>query len=180
MRTGTSAGGAAQAAGSPPQAAFRVDRIGYATGAAKLAVLMTRSAKPGARWELIGVHPCRVVASGAATVNLGSWSHRYPAVWAIRFSGVHRSGLYRLALAAHPEAVSPWFRIAPASGLYAGAVANALSFYQNERDGPDFIRSALRSAPGHRSDANAMTSHERTRARLAAAAVVLTRARVVR
>ena len=157
MRTGTSAGGAAQAAGSPPQAAFRVDQIGYATGAAKLAVLMTRSAKPGARWELISVHRCRVVASGAATVNLGSWSHRYPAVWAIRFSGVHRSGLYRLALAAHPEAVSPWFRIAPASGLYAGAVANALSFYQNERDGPDFIRSALRSAPGHRSDANAMT-----------------------
>src|SRR5262249_33145625 len=43
------------------------------------------------------------------------------------------------------------------SKLYAGALANALSFYQNERDGPDFIRSALRTAPGHRSDAHAMT-----------------------
>jgi hypothetical protein len=53
--------------------------------------------------------------------------------------------------------VSPWFRIAPAQDLYAGAVANALSFYQNERDGPDFIRSALRTAPGHLNDSPAMT-----------------------
>src|SRR5260370_188350 len=57
----------------------------------------------------------------------------------------------------HPATVSPWFRIGPASSLYAGAVANALSFYQNERDGPGFIPSALRTAPGHLNDANAMT-----------------------
>ncbi|MGN6792370.1 MAG: glycoside hydrolase family 9 protein [Streptosporangiaceae bacterium] len=147
----------AQAAGSPPAAVFRVDQIGYAPRAAKLAALMTHSAKPGARWELVSARPCRVVARGVATVSLGSWSHRYPAVWAIRFSGVQRPGVYRLALAAHPRTVSPWFRIAPAPRLYAGAVANALLFYQNERDGPDFIRSALRTAPGHRNDASAMT-----------------------
>ncbi len=144
-------------AGSPPAAAFRVDQIGYATGASKLAALMTHSGKPGARWELVSARPCRVVARGVATASLGSWSHRYPAVWAIRFGGVQRSGIYRLALTAHPRTVSPWFRIAPASRLYAGAVANALSFYQNERDGPAFIRSALRTAAGHLSDASAMT-----------------------
>jgi endoglucanase len=146
-----------QAAGTPPTATFRVDQIGYATGAAKRAALMTHSARPGARWELISEHPCRVVARGLATANLGSWSHRYPAVWAVRFTSVRRPGMYRLALTAHPRTVSPWFRIAPASDLYARAVANALSFYQNERDGPDFIRSDLRTAAGHRSDASAMT-----------------------
>lgn len=144
-------------AGTPPAAAFRADQIGYPAGASKLAVLMTHSARPGARWMLISAHPCRVVARGAATVSLGSWSHRYPAVWEIRFGAVRRPGIYRLALTAHPRTVSPWFRIAPASDLYARAVANALSFYQNERDGPAFIRSALRTAPGHLNDARAMT-----------------------
>jgi endoglucanase len=32
-----------------------------------------------------------------------------------------------------------------------------LSFYQNERDGPNYIPSALRTAPGHLNDASAMT-----------------------
>src|SRR5262245_24108045 len=158
VHTGKAAAhGSTQAVGSPPAAVFRVDQIGYATGAAKPAALMTHSAKAGARWELVSLHSCRVVARGKATRNLGSWSHRYPAVWAIRFSGVQRPGTYRLALTAHRRTVSPWFRIAPAPRLYAAPVANALSFFQNERDGRDFIRSALRTAPGHLNDANAMT-----------------------
>ena len=36
-------------------------------------------------------------------------------------------------------------------------MANSLSFYENERDGPNFIPSALRNAPGHLNDENAMT-----------------------
>ena len=36
-------------------------------------------------------------------------------------------------------------------------MANALSFYQNERDGPNYIPSALRTAPAHLNDENAMT-----------------------
>src|SRR5260370_37767887 len=38
-----------------------------------------------------------------------------------------------------------------------GALDKALSFYQNERDGPNYIPSALRTAPGHLNDASAMT-----------------------
>src|SRR4029077_18230065 len=41
--------------------------------------------------------------------------------------------------------------------LYAGALHNALSFYETERDGPDFIRSALRTAPAHLNDEHART-----------------------
>ena len=51
----------------------------------------------------------------------------------------------------------PGSRSARPPQLYAQPLANALSFYQNERDGPDFIRSALRTAPGHLNDASAMT-----------------------
>src|SRR4029453_13470019 len=52
---------------------------------------------------------------------------------------------------------SPTFRIDTGPNVYAGAMANSLSFYQNERDGPGYIPSALRTAPGHLNDQNAMT-----------------------
>lgn len=41
--------------------------------------------------------------------------------------------------------------------MYAGPLANALSFYQTERDGPNFIPNALRTAAAHLNDQNAMT-----------------------
>ncbi len=43
------------------------------------------------------------------------------------------------------------------AGVYDGALHNALTFYENERDGPDFIRSALRTGPGHLNDRHART-----------------------
>jgi endoglucanase len=118
---------------------------------------MTTSRRPGVGWELVRQGSCAVVARGVARRDLGAWSARYPAVWAVRFGQVRRPGTYRLALTGHPGVVSPWFRISSPSRLYTAALANALSFYQNERDGPDFIRSALRTAPGHLNDAIAMT-----------------------
>ena len=144
-------------AGIPPAAVIRVDQVGYPTRAAKLAAVMTHARRGALRWMLISRRGCHVVASGPVRHDLGSWSHAYPAVWAIRFGGVHKAGTYRLAVNGNAKAVSPWFKIGPASGLYARALANSLSFYQNERDGPDFIRSALRTAPGHLNDAHAMT-----------------------
>ena len=149
--------GAGSGPGSSPAAVLRVDQVGYPSRAAKVAVVMTHSHQGGMPWVLISRRGCHAVDAGAAGHDLGSWSHAYPAVWAIRFSGVHRTGTYRLAVLGNARAVSPWFRIAPASALYARPLARALSFYQNERDGPDFVRSALRPAPGHLNDAHAMT-----------------------
>jgi endoglucanase len=162
---GTSAGSRAASAGSrarsaavtAPSAVFRVDQVGYPIQAAKQAEIMTTVTTPGTGWELVRSGSCHVVATGTATADLGSWSKTYPAVWAVPFSNVHRPGTYRLALTADPTVVSPWFRIAPGWSLYSGALANALSFYQNERDGPDYIPSALRTAPGDQNDTNAMT-----------------------
>jgi endoglucanase len=160
---------ARRAPAAAPAAVIRVDQLGYQTRAPKLAEIMTRglvqsggtgrtsSRSIGAGWELIAQGSCAVVASGQADTNLGSWSRRYPAVIAIDFSRFRAPGTYRLALTKDPSVVSPWFAIGPAPGLYATALANALSFYQNERDGPDYIPGALRTAPGHRNDANAMT-----------------------
>ncbi len=100
---------------------------------------------------------CAVAASGAARQDLGAWSARYGWVWAARFTGVRAPGRYRLGILGDASAASPWFTIGPAAQLYARPLANALYFYENERDGPDFIHTPLRSAPGHLNDLSAMT-----------------------
>ena len=66
-------------------------------------------------------------------------------------------GRYRVGILGDASAASPWFAIGSAARLYARPLANALYFYENERDGPDFIHTALRSAPGHLNDLSAMT-----------------------
>lgn len=141
-----------------PAATIRVDQVGYPAGALKQAEIMTKSKPAHAlRWVVVRAGSCTVAASGLARLDLGGWSKRYGWVWGAGFSGVHAPGSYRVGIVNDPSAASPWFRVGPAAQLYAKPLANALSFYQNERDGPDFIHSALRTAPGHRSDASAMT-----------------------
>ena len=146
-----------------PAAAIRVDQVGYPSGAAKVAEIMTK-ARPsgdlpggGLHWVLVRAGSCTVAASGLARQNLGAWSKRYGWVWAARFSQVRAPGRYRVGILGDASAASPWFAIGSAARLYAQPLANALYFYENERDGPDFIHTALRSAPGHLNDASAMT-----------------------
>ncbi|MGO9298636.1 MAG: glycoside hydrolase family 9 protein [Streptosporangiaceae bacterium] len=151
--------GARAAATAPaPAAVIRADQVGYPAGARKLAEIMTTTRRPhGVRWVLVRAGSCTAVAAGTARRDLGAWSRRYSRVWAVTFTGVRRPGRYRLGLAGDPAVVSPWFEIGPAPQLYARPLANARYFYQNEQDGPDFVRTALRTAPGHLNDLHAMT-----------------------
>ena len=141
-----------------PAAAIRVDQVGYPARAVKQAEIMTKSKPASAlRWVVVRAGSCTVAASGRAAKDLGAWSKRYGWVWAAQFSAVHAPGTYRVGILNDPSAASAWFPVGPATQLYAKPLANALYFYQNERDGPDFIHTALRTAPGHLNDASAMT-----------------------
>jgi endoglucanase len=138
-------------------AQVRVDQVGYATNATKRAYLMTSSARLGAVFRLVDSRGVTVYSS-VAGADEGAWSAAYPDVYAMDFNAVHRSGEYHIVVSAGSMQVrSLVFRIDTPARLYATAMANSLSFYENERDGPDFIPSALRNAPGHLNDEDAMT-----------------------
>ena len=137
-------------------AEVRVDQVGYALHAPKRAYLMSPVAALGATYRVVN-SAGRTVFSAAVSTATGAWSAAYPDVYALDFDSVDTAGTYTDDVDGPRPATSPSFRIDTASRLYAQALANALSFYQNERDGADFIPSALRSAPAHLNDENAMT-----------------------
>jgi endoglucanase len=138
-------------------AQVRVDQVGYAAGAAKRAYLMTSTTRPGAVFRVVDARG-DVAYSSVVGADQGSWSTTFPHVYAIDFDRVHRAGSYHVVVSAGSMHVrSPAFRIDTPAQLYASAMANSLSFYQYERDGPAFIPSALRTAPGHLNDEHAMT-----------------------
>ncbi|MFI5287126.1 MAG: glycoside hydrolase family 9 protein [Candidatus Dormibacteria bacterium] len=138
-------------------AQVRVNQIGYAAGASKRAYLMTSWTMPGAAFRVVDSRGVVEFAS-AIGAGQGSWSSTYSHVYALDFDTVNRTGSYRIVVSEGSMQVrSPTFRIDTAARLYAGAMANSLSFYENERDGLNFIPSPLRRTPGHLNDASAMT-----------------------
>ncbi len=137
-------GATAQAATAT--AYVRVNQLGY-PDAAKRAYLMSSTAETGATFSVKN-SAGSTVYTAAIGANLGSWSSSYPDVYALDFDSVTTPGTYSISVTGPVAATSPSFVIDTAQNVYAAAMANALSFYQNERDGPNYIPSALRTAPG--------------------------------
>jgi endoglucanase len=138
-------------------AQVRVDQVGYASNATKRAYLMTSAARPGAVFSVVNARGTTAYES-VIGADQGAWSSAFPDVYALDFNAVRATGSYHIVVSdGAMRATSPVFRIESAATLYATAMANSLSFYQNERDGPDYIPSALRTAPGHLNDEDAMT-----------------------
>ncbi len=153
----TAAVAAATASGAAAAGAFvRVDQVGYAATAPKRAYLMTRTPAAGATFT---VSRDGVVVAGPAPIGAsrGAWNRRFRYVYALDFDRLTDAGTYTIAVSGPVQAVSPPFAIGSGSDVYAHALANALRFYQTERDGPAFYRSALRTAPAHLNDRHALT-----------------------
>jgi endoglucanase len=145
---------AAPPAGS--SAYVRINQLGYPVDAAsKRAFLLASGVETGATFA---------VKSGATTVysapigaDLGSWSSSLGHVYALDFPSVSAVGTYTITVAGPIAATSPAFKIDTGTNVYGGAEANGLSFFQVQRDGANYIPSALRTAPAHLNDQNAMT-----------------------
>jgi endoglucanase len=145
------------AAGVTARAEVRTDQVGYAADASKRAYLMTAVAQPGTTFRVIDSQGGTAFMS-VVGADQGAWSSTYSHVYALDFNRLRRPGTYHIVVAdGSMQTRSPAFRIDTAARIYATAMANSLSFYENERDGPNFIPSGLRSEPGHLNDENAMT-----------------------
>jgi len=132
----------------------RVNQVGYIANDSKRAYLMSSGSETGATFQVRNASGTTVfsVSIGA---NQGSWSKSYPFVYALDFSSLETPGTYTISVSSPISASSPSFRIDSAANLYTTPLANTLYFYENERDGPNFIPTPFRSAAGHLNDQNA-------------------------
>jgi endoglucanase len=133
----------------------RVNQVGYPAAASKRAYLMSTGVETGATFAVKS--GATTVFSGTVGADLGRWSKTYKHVYALDFGSLTTAGTYTIAVTGPIAAASPTFLVGSGTSLYAGPLANSLSFYRNERDGADYIPSALRTAPAHLHDATAAT-----------------------
>src|SRR5580698_9767384 len=135
----------------------RVSQVGYESGGSVArAYLMSTAAETGATFKVVSGGGSTAYA-GKVGPLLGTWSNSKKLVYqvyALDFA-VPRGRTYTISVSGPVSAHSPKFAVDRPDVLYPGLLVNTLFFYQTERDGPDFIPNALRTAPGHLKDQNA-------------------------
>jgi endoglucanase len=155
-RTSSELVSSAAKGGAPPAAFVRVNQVGYPGGGSKRAYVLSSTDATGAAFSIRNASNA-VVSSGTLGPRIGAWSGTFAFVHAIDFTSLATPGLYTITVSAAGATPSPPFRIDAGPAVYGQALANALAFYQTERDGPNYIPGAngLRTAPAHLNDANA-------------------------
>jgi endoglucanase len=130
---------------------IRVNQIGYEASLSMRAYLMTTSAVSSVSYAVKNSGGT-TVASGSAGATLGKWGSY--SVYPIDFM-LSTADTYTITVSGPVSATSPGFRVDTPANLYTTPLANNLYFYENERDGPNFISTPLRTAAGHLNDASA-------------------------
>jgi endoglucanase len=135
----------------------RVSQAGYETGETPFrAYLMSSAGETGATFKVLNSKGAAAY-SGKVGALLGTWSHSKTEtfdVYALDFS-VPGGDVYTISVSGPVAASSPRFAVDCPETLYSGLLLNTLFFYETERDGSNFVRNALRTAPGHLKDENA-------------------------
>jgi len=133
---------------------IRFNQAGYETGNGPYqAYLMSTASEPGATFNVINSEG-QTVYSGAVGALLGTWSNSTTLVYDVYPLDFTVTGgdTYTISVQGPVAATSPGFAVDTPSVLYPGFLLNTLWFYETERDGPDYIANALRTAPGHLND----------------------------
>jgi endoglucanase len=128
----------------------RVNQVGYANSASKVAFVMTPARVADVPFTVTSGN--RVVYRGVSRDDVGSWNGNYQAVYQLTFSSLSTSGWYRIRAG---SAVSPAFQIASGATLYTGLVNNAVRYFTSERDGADVESSVLDRQPANLTDESA-------------------------
>lgn len=131
----------------------RVNQVGYVSTVSKRAYLMTATTETGATFSVKNSAGTSVY-SAPIGANQGSWG-TFTYVYTLDFDSVSAAGTYTISVTGPAPTTSVPFKIDTGANLYTGALSNTLKFYQTERDGPNFIPNALRTAAGHLNDQSA-------------------------
>jgi endoglucanase len=137
--------------GGAENAFVRVNQLGYEAQCEGRAYLMATGSESGAIFHVVNAHG-ESVFSSVIGAKLGVWGKF--TVYALDFK-VGAAGAFTIEVNGPVPATSPGFRIGASEQLYSQGLANALNFYQNERDGQHFIKTPLRSAAAHLNDQHA-------------------------
>jgi endoglucanase len=135
----------------------RVSQVGYEAPTPPFrAYLMSTVPETGATFHVLNSSGQSVYSAPIGALS-GTWSNSATltySVYPLDFTVPAGNG-YTISVVGPAAASSPVFPVEDASLLYPGLLLNTLFFYQTERDGPDYIPNALRTAPGHLNDAHA-------------------------
>ncbi len=135
----------------------RVSQVGYEAGSPPFrAYLMSTAAETGATFTVLNSGGQQVYSAPIGAL-LGTWSNSATltySVYALDFTVAAGDG-YTISVAGPIAALSPVFPVEDPATLYSGLLLNTLFFYETERDGPNYIPNALRTAAGHLNDAKA-------------------------
>lgn len=131
----------------------RVHQTGYVANAPKRAYLMSSASSSGASFSVLNSNgsPVFSAAIGSSQGSWGSFTH----VYALDFDTVTSPGIYTISVIGSISSTSPSFPIDTGENLYSTLLENTLYFYENERDGANFITTPLRTAAGHLNDEKA-------------------------
>src|SRR6266576_1732185 len=130
-----------------------VNQVGYPTAESKRAYLMSTGSENGTTFVVKNAAGITVY-SGAVGATLGAWGS-FKFVYPIDFDSVTTAVTYTLTVTSPIAAASPSFKIDTAANIYSKLLSNTLFFYQTQRDGPNYVPNALRTAPGHLNDQSA-------------------------
>jgi hypothetical protein len=144
------AGSAAASTPSGPHGFIRVDQVGYASGEAKQAYLMTTGPAQNTTFTVVDDRG-RTVLTGKTGARLGSWNTAYPDVYALDLTRLRRKGRYRVRVAG---TTSPVFRVGNAR-MFRRPADDAAGFFGTQRDGAHVIPGELRRKPSHLNDRRA-------------------------
>jgi Glycosyl hydrolase family 9/Cellulase N-terminal ig-like domain len=133
----------------------RVDQLGWAPGEVKAAYLLAPRPVGGAAFTVVDAAG-RVVLRGRAGGSRGRWNRRFAAVQPLDLSLLRDPGTYRVRLRGDVRATSPPFRVASSGELLGPRVADAVAFFQAQRDGAGVIPGQLHRRPAHLNDRGAL------------------------
>jgi endoglucanase len=130
---------------------IRVNQVGYESAQSARGYLMADPGRTGIKFTVQDSEG-RTVFSGASASSTGLWGQY--TIYPLDFT-VSTAGTYTLSVAEPIRTSSPAFRVDTAAQLYSVPLNNALQFYQNQRDGSDYVPSPLRTAAAHLNDRRA-------------------------